>query len=477
MDNQNSTNLMSNIKHNQPTSIVIFGGTGDLARTKLLPALLDLYKQKALPDSFTIITLSRRDMTDEDYRNFVKENINKKVEDEKIINDFCEHLHYVSGNFDESTSYEKIKQALEKFDESIAQCTSKLFYLAVPPNFYSQIFHKLKESNAMALCDRIGSWSRLLVEKPFGRDLSTAIELEKQLSELFTEDQIYRIDHYLEKDAIENIISLRFANSIFTDSWNKDYIESIEVKLLETKDASLRGSFYDDIGTLRDVGQNHILQMLALLTMHNVDVNNSDSVHQGRTQALKYFSNQKPEKITRGQYEGYTETKGVNTNSDTETYFKIETKLDIDIWKDVIFSIESGKALDRNVTEAIITFREFNICSCGYEDKPHKHKNILNITFAPTQSMTLTLWVKKPGFKFILEPRILELTKPDNTGDTRSPEAYERVLFDCIIGDQTRFVSSSEVKAAWEFITPILEDFKNIPLQKYTPGSSGPFNN
>ena len=461
-------------KYNQPTTIVIFGGTGDLAKTKLLPALLDLYIQKALPDSFTIIALSRKEMTDKEYQDFVCNNIEKKDHrNQKSIDDFCEHLHYVSGNFDESIAYEKIKEALQKYDDSIKQCTSKLFYLAVPPNFYSQIFLRLKESNAMALCDRIGSWSRLLVEKPFGRDLETAQKLEKQLSEFFSEDQIYRIDHYLEKDAIENIISLRFANSVFTDSWNKNYIESIELRLLESKDVSNRGSFFDDIGNLRDVGQNHILQMLALLTMHNVDVNSAKSVHEGRSQALQYFSHQEPKKIIRGQYNGFTETKGVDPNSQTETYFKIETELSTDKWKGVNFIIESGKALNRSITEAIITFREINECSCGFEAYPHKHKNILKITFSPEQLMTLTIWVKKPGFDFTLEPRILELTNKENK-DTRSPEAYERVLFDCIIGDQTRFVSGNEITAAWEFITPILEKFKTLPLYKYELGSTGP---
>lgn len=472
--NTNKPQFNVNKKHNQSTSIVIFGGTGDLAKTKLLPALLDLYIQKALPNKFTIISLSRKEMTDIEYQDFAQINIEKNDHrDQLSINNFCKHLHYVSGNFDDTNAYEKIKDELNKFDDSIKQCTSKLFYLAVPPNFYSQIFLKLKESNAMALCDRVGSWSRLLVEKPFGRDLETAQKLEKQLSELFSEDQIYRIDHYLEKDAIENIISLRFANSIFTDSWNKDYIESIELRLIETKDVSNRGSFFDDIGTLRDVGQNHILQMLALLTMHNVDVNNAKSVHEGRTQALQYFSHQEPKKIIRGQYNGFTETKGVDPSSQTETYFKIETELDTDKWRGVKIIIESGKALNRNITEAIITFREINECSCGFETSPHKHKNVLKITFSPEQLMTLTIWVKKPGFDFTLEPRILELINKENM-NTRSPEAYERVLFDCIIGDQTRFVSGNEITAAWEFITPILEKFKTLPLYKYELGSAGP---
>lgn len=461
-------------KYNQPTAIVIFGGTGDLAKTKLLPALFDLYTKNALPDKFIILGLSRKEMTDKEYQDFTRPIINtKKYHNQKMVEEFCEHLRYVSGGFEESSSYERVKEALQTFDKTIKQCTSKLFYLAVPPNFYSQIFHKLKESQAMALCEEVGSWSRLLVEKPFGRDLETAKILENQLCELFSEDQIYRIDHYLEKDAIENIISLRFANGILADLWNKNYVESIDLHLFETKDVANRGSFYDGTGTLRDVGQNHVLQILALLTMHNINHHDSISVRKGRAEAIKSLSHQKTKKIIRGQYDGFTETEGVDLNSQTETYFKIETEIENHEWDGVKLVLESGKALDKGITETIVTFRAHNKCLCGFATGPHEHKNILKIIFSPEHSISLTLWVKKPGFDFILEKRELELTHAKSADDI-SPEAYERVLFDCIIGDQTRFVSGEEVAAAWEFITPILDKFKTLPMHKYKIGSAGP---
>lgn len=461
-------------KYNFPTSIVILGGTGDLAQTKLFPALLDLYAEHVLPDAFTIIGLSRKDLSDEEYRAFVRKSLPATTQrTDAVIDTFLTHIHYVSGNFDDADMYERLKTALHAFDDSIAQCTSKLFYLAVPPHFYSQIFAKLKESNAMALCDGVGSWSRLLVEKPFGRDLETANALEAQLCELFSEDQIYRIDHYLAKDAIENIIALRFANSIISDSWTKEYIESIAVRLYESKDVSNRGSFYDGIGALRDVGQNHMMQMLALLTMRNVNVHDPLGVREARAQALASFGRQTPKEITRGQYTGFTETTGVAPNSETETYFKIETELDTTAWKGVRFILESGKALTRSVTEAVVTFRALDLCQCEKDSAPHKHQNVLKITFSPEHRISLTVWVKKPGFDFILEPRELEFAHTKST-DTYSPEAYERVLFDCIAGDQTRFVSGAEVRAAWEFITPILSAFPSLPLYSYAPGTSGP---
>lgn len=462
-------------RHNSPTAIVILGGTGDLAQTKLLPALLDLYIEGALPAMFTVIGLSRKVMTDEQYQVFVKESIAKKGHnhDPATIEAFCARLRYVDGNFDELTSYEKIKRALHAFDDSIQMCTNKLFYLAVPPEYYETIFTHLHASQAMMLCDGVGSWARLLVEKPFGKDLATAQALEHQLCRLFNDEQVYRIDHYLAKDSIENIISLRFANSILFESWNKENIESIDIKLLETKDVSNRGSFYDGIGTLRDVGQNHMLQILALLTMETIDVRNAHSVRTARTKALQALLRELPDTIVRGQYQGYQGTLGVASDSHTETYFKLSFISDTPEWEGVRFTLEAGKALDVSVSEAIITFKPHDSCHCAFPSSVAEHKNVLKITFAPEQRISLSMWTKKPGFGFELEARELELLHT-KTSDTYSPEAYERVLFDCIAGDQTRFVSGAEVEVAWRFITPILEAFMTLPLHSYEPGTHGP---
>jgi glucose-6-phosphate 1-dehydrogenase len=325
----------------------------------------------------------------------------------------------------------------------------------------------------MKLCDGVASWSRLLVEKPFGSDLTTAQELEAQLCELFTEEQIYRIDHYLAKDTIENIISLRFANSILADSWNNSRIENITLRLFESVDVSTRGSFYDGIGALRDVGQNHMLQMLALLTMKKVDMRDHHAVREARLLALQSLSMHDTDLKARGQYEGYASTVGVAAGSQTETYFRIGTHIDSEVWKDVCVTLESGKALAEAKAEAVITFRPTDTCTCAYEDKPHTHRNVLTITFSPEQMITLSMWIKKPGFDFMLEKRDLVLTR--NEGEPfRGPEAYERVLYDCIVGDQTRFVSGKEVEASWRFITPILHAFPLLPLHTYKKGSYGP---
>lgn len=462
-------------KHNAPTAIVVFGGTGDLAQTKLIPALLDLYVQNSLTDTFSVIGLSRKEMTDSEYQSFVRDSINHKGHDhpEDVIAEFCSHFRYVAGSFDETTAYEHVKAALKEFDDSIKQCTNKLFYLAVPPQYYDIIFDQLSQSQVMALCDGVGSWSRLLVEKPFGKDLATAQALEKKLCSLFSDEQIYRIDHYLAKDAIENIISLRFVNSILSDSWNNTAIESIQINLLETKDVSNRGSFYDDIGTLRDVGQNHMLQIFALLTMQPADVHDPKAVREARADALESLSKQELTKLKRARYQGYADTKGVGADSQTETYFKLSFTGATALWQGTTFTFEAGKALDRHVNEAVITFRPLNQCYCAFSDEGHEHRNVLRIKFAPEQQICLTMWTKKPGFAFELQEQELVLLE-QAVDESYSPEAYERVLFDCIAGDQTRFVSGHEVEAAWRFITPILEQFKSLPLDEYPIGSEGP---
>jgi glucose-6-phosphate 1-dehydrogenase len=454
----------------QPTAIVIFGGTGDLAKTKLFPALLDLYVEGKLPHSFVIIGLSRKELSDQEYQSFVQESIKHKghSHDQSTVADFCSHIRYVAGSFDDKTAYEKIKEALTTYDQSINQCTNKLFYLAVPPQYYEVIFDHLSKSQAMALCDNQYSWSRLLVEKPFGRDLKTAQALEKKLCSLFADEQVYRIDHYLAKDAIENIVALRFVNSVLADSWNGEAIESVDITLLETKDVSNRGSFYDAIGTLRDVGQNHLLQIFALLTMPLADIHDPQAVRDARASALKALEQHTIHSVVRGQYAGYADTTGVAEGSDTETYFSLSFSLDNERWRNTRFTLEAGKALDRQVNEAIITFRPHNVCHCGTEPGEHQHRNVLTIQFAPKQHISLSMWTKLPGFTFTLREQVLTLVSDDTVG-SYSPEAYERVLHDCIIGDQTRFVSSAEVESSWQFITPILEHFKkntviNLPI-------------
>ncbi len=452
---------LSSKKYTEPLAIVLFGGTGDLARAKLLPALVDLYIAHGLPDTFMVVGLSRKDMTDEAYREFVQSTVAiTATRAEKDIHNFCKHVHYLSGNFDERLTYDRIVETLQAFDVKIGRSASRMLYLAVPPDFYSHIFNFLKESGIMSPSTD-SSWSRLLIEKPFGRDLQSATLLDAQVRSLFANEQIYCVDHYLEKEAIENILSIRFENSLFADIWDRRHIESMHVRVLEKTDVSVRGAFYDKTGALRDVGQNHILETLSLLIMDRPHKRDAKTIHVLRSEAMNYFSDSVPRTIIRGQYKGYIGTPGVGLHSQTETYFKIETKPDADVWGGVSFIIESGKALHENVADAVVIFQEGN----------DGHKNTLRIGFSPKPYIIYTTWNKKNGSEDEYEKHETDLSM---VNPTDMPDGYERVLFDCMTGDQTRFVSSQEIIAAWKFITPILESFGKAPLQIYEPGQSGP---
>lgn len=469
----NSLNdLMAKKASLPPTCIVIFGGTGDLAETKLYPALLDLYAHGALPNNFRIIGISRKSLSPVGYLEFVRNSLEKKIGsyERGVVEQFTRHVEYRSGDFNEAKTYSDLLSLLKNFDDEVKQCTNKLFYLAVPPQLYSGIFKNLAESGLMSTCDGLLSWARVLVEKPFGRDLMTAQLLEEELCSRFTEEQIYRIDHYLAKDSIENIIALRFANTVLSDSWHNGQVESIAIRLLEKKDVANRGSFYDGVGALRDVGQNHVLQILALLTMAPSEISSVGVIRAARAEVLENLL--PPSYVIKGQYKDFTQTAGVSPDSTTETYFKIETELAGARWSGVPITLEAGKALDRNINEVVVTFRP----QVNWQQKtePHvkDHRNVLTMQFSPEQRITLSVWVKKPGFAFALEERVLELTRSEGE-DAYSPEAYERVLYDCIAGDQTRFVSGDEVMAAWKFITPLLET-ASVPLTLYEAGTAGP---
>lgn len=451
-----------------PTVITILGGTGNLAETKLLPALFDLYVRDRLPQTLAIVGVSRKAWQDADYARYVSEAIElaRPRADKAVVAQFSTLVRYQRGSFDDVQMYTALSLLLSTLDTTWGLCTNKLFYLAVPPQYYSSIFTQLSSSGVMNLCDSENSWTRVLVEKPFGRDLDTAKALEAQLREQFDEKQIYRIDHYLAKDAIENIMALRFANRVLSDSWHKGEVERISIQMLETKDVSTRGSFYDGIGALRDVGQNHVLQILALLTMAEVDLRDVAALRSARARVIAALL--PPTIVVRGQYQGYQDTFGVSAGSDTETYFRLETSLALPVWEGVPVILEAGKALDRALIEAVVTFKaREDLCT-----PEQKEKNTLTITIAPEQKITLRLFVKKPGFAYELEPRDLTLVQT-RAVDDYSPEAYERVLYDCLAGDQSRFVSSEEVTAAWGFITPLLPPTQ-AALEMYQPGSTGP---
>ena len=467
-------------KASTPTVIVIFGITGDLAERKLLPALFDLYVHNNLPDKFTIVGFSRRDLAgrrgdgDDKIRAFVRRVIKKKGHKhaKKDIDAFVKHVHYHQGDFTNPEDYGALAEHLMRIEKRYKRCTSKLFYLAVPPKYYNQLFRNLSYTGLTVPCHGGDTWARVLVEKPFGKDLKTAKELDKDLSLLFKEKQIFRIDHYLGKEMVQDILMFRFANSIFEPIWNSKFIERVEIKMYETLDVSNRASFYDGVGALRDVGENHALQMLALIAMDRPESFAAEDIREARAAILskltRMSSSRIYERTRRGQYIGYSKEKGVAKKSKTETYFRIDTRISSDRWGDVPFVIEAGKALDERRTEIDIFFRPTPALN-GEQTS----SNRLRFCIQPCQEIRMTFASKQPGFEYKVEEVDFVFSQM-NRGSDRAPDAYEKVLYDCIMGDQTMFPSSEEVRASWKFITPILKAWEKngVALKRYKKGSS-----
>ncbi len=457
-----------------PTIFIIFGITGDLSGRKLLPSLLNLYVNKRLPMKFSIVGFSRRSFTREEFREYIRGHIKVKPGQyhEEDIKHFLDHMYYEQGLFDSTPSYANLSLRLNLIDDSFGQCSNKLFHLAVAPHFYETILEYLSRSGLTIPCSDGEGWTRVLVEKPFGNDIEGARSLDKKLGKLFKEEQIFRIDHYLAKEALQNILSFRFSNTLFEPLWNSKYIDAVHIKLLEKNEMEGRGEFYDKLGALKDVGQNHILQMLALVAMERPENLDALSIRKERAKIINKIEQIDPKKmlenIVRSQYNGYTQEKGVKANSNTETYFRIETYIDSQRWKDIPFYLESGKAQKENKSEIDIYFK--NDIKGDRDDNPD-NQNILTFRIQPDEGIKIRFFVKTPGFNMEVEPKTLKFKYSDSRSLQILPDAYERVLYDAIVGDQTLFTSTDEVIAAWKFITSIINNWNKVPLTIYEKGN------
>ncbi len=460
---------------NIPTVFVIFGATGDLMARKITPALFQLFIKGKLPAMFKIVGFSRRDLTDEQFQSHVRHILTShkaKLKSEDIEK-FLKYFVYKKGAFDDETSYKKLAEYLGYVDGEWKVCSNKLFYLAVPPQNYESIFTHLKSSGLTLPCSPEEGWTRVIVEKPFGNDLKTAEKLDEMLGDLFQEEQIYRIDHYLGKEMTQNIISFRFNNDLFQDLWNKGNIEKIEITMLEKIGVEGRGEFYDDVGALRDYGQNHILQLLALTTMEKPKDLSSESVRRARVtvlEALKVMSDAQIKTQTfRAQYDGYTKEEGVSPKSQTETYFKVLAELSLTNWQNVPIILESGKRIEER-KEVIITFNHRSPCICP---NGNHIKNKIIFSIAPKEEIRIEFSAKVPGLEFRMHKQEFSYLFRDARKNAQYIEEYEKLLLDCITGNQLLFVSTDEVRAMWRFIDPVVcawED-KLVPLVKYKPGT------
>ncbi len=454
-----------------PTILVILGVTGDLAKKKILPALAHLHEFGALPPKFRIVGFSRRPWQDEDLRAYISGALKSPPP-----SGFLQKISYAKGIFENPASYSGLAEKLKKIDAEWGACSNKLFYLAVPPATYRTILNHLAASGLTIPCGGAEGWTRILVEKPFGHDLKSAAELDKFLLKHFKEEQIYRIDHYLAKEMLQNILVFRFTNDLFRDIWNSSHIARIDISTPETLGVEDRGEFYDATGALRDVGQNHLLQTLALITMEYPEGFTASAIRARRAEVLSYLLPPSPAEAARetfrAQYRGYRQIRGVAPDSETETYFRTVARLSHPDWEGVPVYMEAGKRLGLQKKEIVVTLKHPSPCLCP-PGGPHYEDRIV-IRSEPREEIVVQFWVKRPGFDFTLEERALEfqLRAPGAKG-AQYTEEYEKLLLDCISGDQTLFVSSAEIAPMWRYTDAIRRvwDKGAVPLREYEPDS------
>jgi glucose-6-phosphate 1-dehydrogenase len=455
----------------KPTNIIILGVTGDLTAKKIMPALFNLWKKGALPEQFNIIGFGRKEMDSAAFKEYAKEILGKKVEfGNAEFGEFSKELNYVQGLFEEQDSYKKLGNYLDELEQGWTE-PQRLFYLAVPPEIYATIFENMDKTK-LAHGGSLKIATKVLVEKPFGHDEGTAKRLDKMLGSLFQEHQIYRIDHYLAKEMIQNILAFRFSNDIFEKIWNSQFIEKIEIKTWETLGVEQRGAFYDAVGTLRDVGQNHLLQMLALTAMDAPLDYSSQAIQLRRAQILDMLKTLTAEDVQQGtsrsQYEGFRQIAGVRPDSQTETYFKIKAELNHPRWQGVPIYLEAGKRIKEQIKDITVTFRrdESTVAPEGV-----RNTNRIIFTLEPEEAVQIEFWAKKPGYDNELEKRVMDFRLRTDGVQAQYVEEYEKLLLDAVRGDQTLFVSTAEVNAGWRFIDPIVKTWQEnaVPLKIYEP--------
>ncbi|OGH21532.1 MAG: glucose-6-phosphate dehydrogenase [Candidatus Levybacteria bacterium RIFCSPLOWO2_01_FULL_38_13] len=460
---------------NSPFVMIIFGGTGDLAQNKLIPALFSLFNQNFLPKDFFIIGFSRRDYNDDEFRDFFKE-----LSEKPNWREFSNHLYYQKGDFTKEEGYKELIEKLNAFDKKMGACITRFFYLATPPENYEAILDYLQSTELAEGCGQgSNKWTRLIIEKPFGKDLETAISLDKKLSKIFEEKQIFRVDHYLGKETVQNMLAFRFANGIFEPVWNKNFIDHVQITFSEKKGIEERGQFFDGVGILRDVGQNHLMQLIAGVGMEMPRSFTKEDLRDARANVIKAIRCIEPDEVSglvvRGQYEDYKDEKNVSSDSQTETFAAFKFFIETPRFEGVPFYVRAGKKMPKDeVTISIvflqtchILFKEYGCPEIG---------NVLTIRIQPDEGIYLRVIAKKPGSKLALETVNMLFTYEESF-KTKGLEAYEKILIDIFNGDQMLFNRSDELANSWDFITKILKGWEKEGekgLKTYKPETWGP---
>ncbi len=469
----NMSLLNTNLRLNTPFVMVIFGASGDLTRRKLVPAIYDLFEAGFLPDRFVIVGYARRGWSRQDFVREVSGNIN----DRDKAAQFLAHFQYQQGDFTEPDDYQKLSERLNYFDAELGQCGRRLYYLATPAESYSLILTGLSQSGLNDSCGDEGGWTRVVVEKPFGRDLVSARKLDVQLAESFSEDQIYRIDHYLAKETAQNIMTFRFANSIFEPIWNAEHIERIDITVSESIGVGTRGAFYDATGAIRDVLQNHLLQLLALTTMDKPASLSAAEFRQGRAHLLSHLellNDSAESNIVLGQYQGYQAEPSVDPKSDTETFVAVKMGIDLERWRGLPVYLMTGKMLQGVFSTIKVTFKRPSLRLFGSEERGNEY-NVLTFNIQPDEGIMLDLVAKEPGYGHNLQIAKMHFDYRENFSKPVI-DAYSRLILDAIDGDQTLFTRADEIEAEWKFVDQIYQavNANNLKIIPYKKGSQGP---
>ncbi len=464
-----------------PTILTVFGATGDLMRRKIVPSLYYLFDRDLLQEECYIIGVSRRDWTHEDFRVQVRQMLEASPAyhgcDEARLQEFLDRWLFCGGTFEDRAMYERLSDMLNETDERLGECANKVYYLAVPPVEYESIFTHMAARELTKGCGGELGWTRIMVEKPFGNDRASAAALDGQLAAYFKEEQIYRIDHYLAKEMIQGLLDFRFANNLFEPAWHHGTIELIEIDLLEEIGAETRGAFYDNVGALRDVGQNHCLEMLAMLTMERPADTSAEAIRGARAAQLKRLVPPRPDEVTtstfRAQYSGFRDIQGVAPDSTTETFFKVRAFLDDPRWRDVPILIQAGKRTGPAIKRMTVTFRRPIACLC---DRNLMARNKVTFSLEPTDSIDIQFYTKKPGLTTESEERGFDFFLYEKQEKAQYVEEYSKLLLDAMSGDQRLFVARAEVDACWAFIDPIVEAWAEgePPLHGYAPDTDEP---
>ena len=474
-----------------PCVLVIFGGTGDLTKRKLMPSLYNLAREGMLPTGFSVLGVSREEGNDADFREAMKKAVSdsSSAQVDSAWESFAEGLFYISGEFGDGSTYQEIRQKLERIDRGRGTCANRLWYLATPPSIFKTIVDKL-DNDGLNRTSRDTCWVRIIIEKPFGRDLESARELNDAVANVFDEHQIYRIDHYLGKETVQNLLVFRFANGIFEPIWNRNYIDHIQITTAETVGVENRASYYEGTGALRDMIQNHVLQLLAMTAMEPPSTFEANAVRDEKVKvfhAIRPMKRQDVDSLTiRAQYgpgtiggksvPGYREETGVDPDSIAETFVALELVVENWRWAGVPFYIRTGKRLPKRVTEIAIVFKRTPHLIFRQVDGERAESNVLAIRIQPDEGISLKFGAKLPGAGIRLQPVTMDFRYGSSFGG-RMADAYQRLLLDCMLGDATLYARRDGIEACWSLMTPILHAWESARVKKipqYEAGTWGP---